>query len=145
MGQLDNIETEVAAKFPSDVKMTEKRSQVIVALKKYARPASVYELTHYMKSQLGLSITSMSVYRILQLLESCAVVLRLDSINKYISYPQLPDCTYAYLICKSRSSIEVTTCDPNTVSVFQEISQKSEFGWNSRNIELMGVCEHCEE
>ena len=85
------------------VRLTEKRKQVLAGLIQTDKALSAYELIDVCKEQCGEVIPAMSVYRILEFLESENLVHKLKLANKYVVCAHIR-CDHAhgvpqFLIC----------------------------------------------
>jgi Fur family zinc uptake transcriptional regulator len=135
--------TDLIENIPVTFRLTQKRSDVVVALSQFKKAASMYELADYMNQELKLSITAMSVYRILQLLELHGIVLRLETINKYILKPQNYSEQSISLVCKCCFSVDIKPLDAKAGQQILQATKSSSFSWPAKPIEVLGVCKCC--
>ncbi|GAB2702480.1 transcriptional repressor [Aliiglaciecola sp. 3_MG-2023] len=131
----------------SGSRLTEKRQHVLEVLFKLNTPVSAYELTDHYKKTIGASITAMSVYRILEFLETAKLVHRLNSINKYIicapTFGPWKHQPPLFLICKSCQSIKKVELANDLIKALSEQAQTAGFSVLGSQIELNTICDKC--
>ena len=137
-----NIKCETSGK-----KLTEKRQQVLEILLHANKPLSAYELTDQFNKVMDVPILAMSVYRILDVLESVNLVHRLKSENKFMA------CSHAYdgcqhqlsmfLICASCNKVTEMNDDNDKVKALFEHLELTGFSPAGSQLEISGLCCQC--
>ena len=128
-------------------KFTEKRQQVLEILLKANKPLSAYELTEQFNKVMSVPILAMSVYRILDFLESVSLVHRLKSENKFMACTHVNDgCSHQlsmFLICsKCNKVIEMSDVDDKIKALFAQV-ELSDFSPSETQLEISGLCRQC--
>ncbi|EAW28256.1 Fur family transcriptional regulator [Pseudoalteromonas marina] len=132
-----------------DKKLTKKRQQVLEILLNANKPLSAYEVKNQFNKIMDSSIVAMSVYRILNVLESVNLVHRLKSENKYMP------CSHAdggchhqlsiFLICNSCHTVsEINETDELVRSLFKKV-QATGFAPTTSQLEISGTCDECQQ
>jgi Fur family zinc uptake transcriptional regulator len=126
---------------------TEKRQQVLAILLQSQRPLSAYELTEQYNKVSDIPILAMSVYRILDFLESVDLVHRLKSENKFIAcgHPKA-GCKHSlsmFLICSSCNKVIEMNDVNNTVKALFNQLEFAGFSPKNSQLEIAGVCGRC--
>ncbi|WP_404341750.1 Fur family transcriptional regulator [Pseudoalteromonas mariniglutinosa] len=128
-------------------KLTEKRQQVLEVLLHANTPLSAYELTDQFNKVMNVPILAMSVYRILDFLESVGLVHRLKSENKFMA------CSHAnvgcqhqlsmFLICSScNKATEMNDVESLVQTLFQRLELRG-FSPAGAQLEIPGLCCQC--
>ncbi|MGO2073819.1 Fur family transcriptional regulator [Pseudoalteromonas sp. AOP31-A2-14] len=128
-------------------KFTEKRQHVLEILLGANKPLSAYELTDLFNKKMDTPILAMSVYRILDFLESVHLVHRLKSENKFMACSQIVDDAFhslpMFLICSSCNQVtEVKDINDTVKSLFEEL-QSIGFSASDSQLEITGRCYQC--
>lgn len=131
----------------SGKQLTEKRQQVLEVLLHANKPLSAYELTDQFNKVMETPILAMSVYRILDVLESVNLVHRIKSENKFMACSHTnDDCQHTLsmlLICSSCNKvIEVNDEDDKVKSLFEQVEHTG-FLPNKSQLEISGLCCQC--
>jgi len=131
----------------SGKKLTEKRQQVLETLLQANRPLSAYELTDQFNKVMDVPILAMSVYRILDFLESVNLVHRLKSENKFMACNHVDDSSQhqlsMFLICSSCNKVtEVNDVDNTVKSLFSQL-ELTGFSPSGSQLEISGLCCQC--
>ncbi|WP_340677073.1 transcriptional repressor [Paraglaciecola sp.] len=112
-------------------RLTETRQHVLAVLFKLDTPVSAYKLTEHYKLLIDPPIMAMSVYRILDFLESIRLVHRLHTINKYIiCHHAVGACrhqTPVFLICTSCHHIQEVEITTELVTAFSHHVENADF------------------
>ena len=128
-------------------RLTETRQHVLEVLFKLDIPVSAYELTEQYNLHIDSPIMAMSVYRILDFLESIRLVHRLHSINKYIICHHVGGiCKHHpphFLICKSCHRTQEFEIATELVTAFYMQVENAGFLSVGSQIELNSLCENC--
>ncbi|HEY7772912.1 MAG TPA: transcriptional repressor [Marinagarivorans sp.] len=130
-------------------RLTEKRKRILELLLISDTPLSAYELADAYNAHAAASMPTMSVYRILDYLESEQLVHKLSSANKYIACSHIT-CSHAhkvpqFLICRECQSVKEIAIAKGIIDELGK--QIVDAGYNLINsqIELQCVCENCME
>ncbi|MCQ8879739.1 transcriptional repressor [Pseudoalteromonas shioyasakiensis] len=128
-------------------KLTEKRQQVLEILLKAKKPLSAYELTDQFNKVMDVPILAMSVYRILDFLESVDLVHRLKSENKFMACSHKSEgCQHQlsmFLICGSCNKvIEMNDANDKIKALFEQVEILG-FSPGESQLEISGVCCQC--
>ena len=129
------------------VRLTEKRKQVLAGLIQNDKALSAYELIDVCKEQCGEVIPAMSVYRILEFLESENLVHKLKLANKYVVCAHIR-CDHAhgipqFLICGKCNKVKEISISQSTISELQSTVKKAGYQLASPQIELDCLCDSC--
>lgn len=129
------------------VRLTEKRKQVLAGLIQNDKALSAYELIDVCKEQCGEVIPAMSVYRILEFLESENLVHKLKLANKYVVCAHIR-CDHAhgipqFLICGKCNKVKEISISQSTISELQSTVKKAGYQLSSPQIELDCLCDSC--
>jgi Fur family zinc uptake transcriptional regulator len=129
------------------IRLTETRQHVLEVLFKLDIPVSAYELTEQYNLHIDSPIMAMSVYRILDFLESIRLVYHLHSINKYIICHHVGGISEQhpphFLICKSCHHIQEFRLATELVAAFSIQVENAGFLSVGSQIELNSLCEKC--
>jgi Fur family zinc uptake transcriptional regulator len=128
-------------------RLTQKRKQVLTGLVKSDKALSAYELIDFCKQEYGESLPAMSVYRILDFLESELLVHKLNLANKYVACMHI-SCDHAhavpqFLICKNCSIVKEITVEESTISDLGNTVKGAGYQLLSPQIELNCLCDNC--
>ena len=128
-------------------RLTQKRKQVLTGLVKSNKALSAYELIDFCKQEYGESLPAMSVYRILDFLESELLVHKLNLANKYVACMHI-SCDHAhavpqFLICKNCSIVKEITVEESTISDLGNTVKGAGYQLLSPQIELNCLCDNC--
>ena len=128
-------------------RLTQKRKQILTGLVKSNKALSAYELIDFCKQEFGESLPAMSVYRILDFLESELLVHKLNLANKYVACMHI-SCDHAhavpqFLICKSCSIVKEITVEESTITDLGNTVKGAGYQLLSPQIELNCLCDNC--
>jgi len=128
-------------------RLTQKRKKVLTGLVKSNKALSAYELIDFCKQEYGESLPAMSVYRILDFLESELLVHKLNLANKYVACMHI-SCDHAhavpqFLICKSCSIVKEITVEESTITDLGNTVKGAGYQLLSPQIELNCLCDNC--
>lgn len=131
----------------SGTKLTEKRKRILELLLLAQTPLSAYEVADAYNKSSGSSIPPMSVYRILDFLESEHLVHKLSSANKYIACSHI-NCGHAhevpqFLICGECQSVKEVSISKATIEDIRRQIVNAGYQLVSSQLELQCVCESC--
>jgi Fur family transcriptional regulator, zinc uptake regulator len=128
-------------------RLTETRQHVLEVLLTLDTPVSAYELTERYNLLIDAPIMAMSVYRILDFLESIHLVHRIHSINKYIICNHgVGACKHQppfFLICKSCHHIKHVEIPTEFITTFLQQVEIEGFLSIGSQFELNSLCENC--
>ncbi len=128
-------------------RLTEKRKQVLIGLLKSKKALSAYEIVNYCKWAYQTSFAPMTVYRILEFLESENLVHKLHITNKYVACSNI--CcqhkheTAQFLICDCCGSVKEVSVDETVINTLKNNAEFAGFQVQSPQIELHGLCRDC--
>ena len=130
-------------------KLTNKRKQVLSGLVQSGRALSAYELVDYCKEAYGESPPPMSVYRILDFLQSENLVHKLNLANKYIACAHI-SCDHdhgvpQYLICGDCQRVEEIAIGKSTINNLKRNVEKAGFHLVSPQLEINCLCNQCKD
>lgn len=128
-------------------RLTKNRKLVLSALIKKKKAVSAYDLVDYCKSSLDVVIPVMSVYRVLDFLQSLGLAHKLSLANKYVACSHIV-CRHThvlsqFLICDKCQRVEEMDVEPSAISDLQTAIQKTGFHLSSPQLEISGICEKC--
>lgn len=127
-----------------EILLTQLRSRLLELLRKQPdRPLGAYALTRGLEASLGRNVTPTSVYRSLDFLMHCALVVRVESRNAYLPCPT-PGRPFkgAFLVC-DKCGIAVCVEDATLPSLMTGKAARLGFSVRRRIIELHGICARC--
>jgi Fur family zinc uptake transcriptional regulator len=132
----------------SGTRLTQKRKAVLKGLVKSKHAMTAYELVDYCKEELGESIPAMSVYRILEFLETENLVHKLKLANRYVACTHIAcDHQHAvpqFLICTQCYKVEEVDISRATITALRRNVEGAGFELVSEQIELDCICAGCE-
>jgi len=98
------------------LQLTKKRKLVLTALLQIKKAVSAYELIELIKEEFKQSLAPMTVYRILDFLEKCHLVHKLNIANKYVACADIindpPHETSQLLFCHQCQRVDEITLEP---------------------------------
>ncbi|WP_338621856.1 Fur family transcriptional regulator [Agarivorans sp. OAG1] len=129
------------------VRLTTKRKQVLSGLVQSNKALSAYELTDYCKQLFDQSIPAMSVYRILDFLETEHLVHKLSLANKYVACAHIC-CSHShgvpqFLICGKCSKVKEISIAASTINELKHNAEQAGFTLVSQQLEMNCLCEDC--
>ena len=128
-------------------KLTEQRSQVVKGLLESKKALSAYELIDYCREKFDQQLPAMSVYRILEFLESENLVHRLELAKKYVACSHIAcDHTHEtpqFLICNSCNTVEEISISNSIIHSLRSTISKTGFHLASPQLEFECYCEAC--
>lgn len=128
-------------------RLTEKRKLVLTGLIQSEMALSAYELIAEVKKQYNQDLAAMSVYRILDFLESEKLVHKLKLANKYIACEHI-SCDHAhgvsqFLICGQCNKVKEINIKPATMAELQTTVDEAGFKLISPQFEMNCICADC--
>jgi len=129
------------------VRLTDKRKQVLSGLLQSDGALSAYELADYCRKAYGHSIPAMSVYRILDFLQSQHLVHKLNLANKYVACAHIT-CEHdhgvpQFLICGNCQRVEEISVAKSTINALKRSVDKAGFHLVSPQLEMNCLCQDC--
>ena len=128
-------------------RLTNKRKSVLSALLKSAHATTAYELIDFCKADTGESFPAMSIYRILDFLESAQLVHKLKLANRYVACIHIScDHQHAapqFLICHECYRVEEIDITNSVLGKLKKSVESAGYALTSRQIELECVCAGC--
>ncbi|MFT6791034.1 MAG: Fur family zinc uptake transcriptional regulator [Cellvibrionaceae bacterium] len=148
MKKIDNI-IQHAERHCKDhgTRLTDKRQRVLAGLVLSDKALSAYELIAVCKKKYSENIAAMSVYRILEFLESEKLVHKLNLANKYVACAHI-SCDHAhgvpqFLICGNCSKVKEISIKPTTIAELQATVHEAGFNLISPQFEMNCICADC--
>ena len=129
------------------LRLTSKREKVLSGLLSSNKALSAYELVDYCKNEFGETIPAMSVYRILDFLQSARMVHKLSLANKYVACSHIT-CQHnhedsQFLICIECQRVEEINMGRSTVRKIHEEADKEGFSIVNPQLEINCLCKSC--
>lgn len=128
-------------------RLTQKRKRILELLLLSGTPLSAYEVADKYNKSVDTSMPAMSVYRILDFLESELLVHKLNSTNKYVACSHI-SCSHAhevaqFLICSNCLQVKEIAIAKRIIEELDE--QVGEAGYKLLNsqLELQCICDSC--
>ncbi|WP_295894598.1 Fur family transcriptional regulator [uncultured Vibrio sp.] len=130
-----------------DKHLTSKRRLVLEALIHADKALSAYDLVDYCLLHFSQHIPAMSVYRILEFLESEHFAHKLKVSNKYIVCSHIL-CDHEhgvpqFLICSKCNKISEQMIDPKMITGLKSHAKQQGFTIVSPQLEINCVCDEC--
>lgn len=128
-------------------KLTEKRKRILEILLLSNTPLSAYEIADVYSKHFDQSMPPMSVYRILDFLESEQLVHKLNSANKYVACSHI-DCEHShqvpqFLICGHCQCVNEITISKSIVAELEKQIERAGYKLVNSHLELQCVCQQC--
>lgn len=128
-------------------RLTPKRKLVLSGLLCANKAMSAYELVDYIKEELGETLPAMSVYRILEFLQTEQLVHKLNLANKFVACSHI-NCKHnhqvpQFLICGQCHLVKEVNLGEITEHELQRNVESSGFTLVSPQIEIDCVCDSC--
>ena len=129
------------------IRLTERRKQVLGELLQSEKALSAYELIDDCNKKAKKNISAMSIYRILDYLESQRLIHKLNLTNKYVACSHIAcehgHVTSQFLICGGCSKVEEVNFSPSAISALEASVEAAGFSLMSPHIELKCLCGRC--
>lgn len=130
-------------------RLTDKRKQVLSGLLQSEKALSAYELVDICKVQFNETLPAMSVYRILDFLQSEHLVHKLKLANKYVACAHIT-CDHAhavpqFLICGQCQKVKEISISKTFITELQGNVERAGFNLVSSQIEMDCICADCTE
>ncbi len=131
------------------VRLTDKRKTVLTGLLQSKRALSAYELIDYCRDQLGEKLPPMSIYRILEFLESEQLVHKLKLTNRYVACTHIT-CDHRhevpqFLVCTQCFRVAETSLSKSTLGTIKRNVKEVGFELVSPQLEINCLCAECSQ
>ena len=128
-------------------RLTEKRKKLLQLLVESKVPLSAYDIAEAYNAQAPASMPTMSVYRILEFLESEQLVHKLQSANKYVACAHIA-CDHAhevpqFLICERCQAVKEIGIPGSIIEGLKAQVQKADYILQTPQLELKCLCRAC--
>jgi Fur family zinc uptake transcriptional regulator len=128
-------------------RLTDKRKSVLELLLMSNRPLSAYEICDAYNMAAEKPMPTMSVYRILDFLETKNLVHKLSSASKYVACSHI-SCDHEhevsqFLICGNCQSAKEITISGRIIDELDNLMGKAGFALTNSQLELRCLCNDC--
>lgn len=132
-----------------NVLLTVKRKLVLSALLTSDKALSAYDVIDLCKQQFKQKLSAMSVYRILDFLESVKLAHKLKLANKYVACSHI-SCDHEhgipqFLICGACDQVKEISINKSTMSELQNEVKQAGFQLVTPQLEMNCICNSCSE
>lgn len=132
----------------SGAKLTAKRKRILEILLQSKTPLSAYEVADEYSKTSETSMPPMSVYRILEFLESEQLVHKLSSTNKYVACSHIA-CDHShevpqFLICGRCQTVSEIAISRSIISELEQQVDKAGYKLVNSQLELQCLCQQCQ-
>ncbi|MFC3700197.1 Fur family transcriptional regulator [Reinekea marina] len=128
-------------------RLTPKRKQVLSVLLKSDKALSAYDIIDRYKDDFGEAPPAMSIYRILEFLESEHLVHKLQLANKFVSCSHITCCEShedsIFFICSTCNKVEEAVIKPATFEELKNSGSAAGFKLDSPQLEINCICTQC--
>ena len=129
------------------IRLTPKRQQVLTVLLKSDKPLSAYEVADQYRKQSGEAIIPVSVYRMLDVLQTAGLVHKLEGNGRYLACAHIT-CDHAhssaqFLVCDQCESVEEIELRESLLTELRQQIKTRDFSMNHPQLEIHGVCGNC--
>ncbi len=130
------------------IRLTPKRKAILSILNDASGALSAYEITDICRESLNLSLPPMSVYRMLDFLQSAGLVHKLLLANKFVMCSHI--CcehrheTPQFLICTSCNHVEEVGISNQLVKELEAGANKVGYQMLSPQFEIQCICPSCQ-
>lgn len=128
-------------------RLTEKRKRILEIMLVSKVPLSAYEVADIYNTNSEKNMPAMSVYRMLDFLESEQLVHKLSSANKYVACSHIA-CDHAheipqFLICSNCQTVKEVGIPKNIIAELDRLVAKADYKLTNPQLELMCLCKSC--
>jgi Fur family zinc uptake transcriptional regulator len=128
-------------------RLTEKRKRILELLLISSTPLSAYEVADAYNKTAEASMPPMSVYRILDFLESEQLVHKLSSANKYVACSHIA-CSHAheipqFLMCGKCQSVKEIAISKSIIDELDQQVTGAGYKLMNSQLELQCLCDNC--
>ncbi len=129
-------------------KLTAKRKLVLQQLVETEKLLSAYELVELIRVKTDTKLPAMSVYRILDFLESINLVHKLESQNKYLACMHIT-CEHKhespqFMICQNCFKVKELDMSQSIIEEISDSAKSADFQLINPTLEIKGVCQACQ-
>lgn len=133
----------------SGARLTDKRKQVLSELARSEKALSAYELAELYHHQFGQTIPAMTVYRILDFLESESLVHKLNLANKYVACSHI-SCDHEhgvpqFLICRECHKVSEIHISKSIMEKLNKNVTDAGYYLASPQLEIDCICTSCNQ
>ncbi|MBK7365201.1 MAG: transcriptional repressor [Nitrosomonas sp.] len=130
------------------IKLTTKRKNVLIVLLNSTTSLSAYEIAEKYRDRFSESLPVMSVYRMLDFLIQGELVHKLESTGQYMSCAHIT-CNHEheipqFLICDHCHAVKEIGIKKKLLTELTQSIQATGFTLANQQLELHGLCEHCQ-
>lgn len=126
----------------SGLKSTKLRLIILELLQKSSKPINAYEIQKILNNDSKINIST--IYRILSKLHESSIIHKVEKLNAYII------CSKSQEICKCHHLFICNLCnkviefiDHSICEIQNKLALKNNFKTNSHSLEIMWVCNNC--
>jgi Fur family zinc uptake transcriptional regulator len=128
-------------------RLTEKRKRILALMLLSKTPLSAYEVADNYNKDAESSMPAMSVYRILDFLESEQLVHKLSTANKYVACSHI-DCSHShqipqFLICGKCQSVKEVAIAKRIIDELDQQVAGAGYKLVNSQLELQCLCDKC--
>lgn len=132
----------------SGSRLTEKRKRILELLVVSSTPLSAYEVADAYNNEADAKMPAMSVYRILDFLESEQLVHKLSSANKYVACSHIA-CSHSheipqFLICRKCQSVKEIAIAKDIIDELDNQVAGAGYKLLNSQLELQCLCASCQ-
>lgn len=129
------------------LKLTKPRQLIVNFLAKSEKVLSPYEMRDLLRKK-KINTDVVTIYRVLELLESFSLVHKVLAFNGYIKCKtnfknNSSDICHHYLLCKNCQKVEEVEGEDLT-ALEKKITKNRKFKIDSHYLEFMGLCKNCQ-
>ncbi len=129
-------------------KLTTKRKLVLQQLVESEHLLSAYDIVERIMEQTDNKIPAMSVYRILEFLESVNLAHKLESQNKYMACTHIA-CDHMhespqFLICQKCLKVKEIEISKSIIKEITHSAEFADFQLTNPSLEIKGYCQACQ-
>lgn len=130
-------------------RLTAKRKQALSLLLKSDKALSAYELVDIYRAEFSDTLPPMTMYRILDFLETEHLIHRLETANKFVACKHI-DCNHEhdatqFLICSQCQKVEEVTIKPEIFASLNASVSEAGFSIAHPQLEMKCLCNTCEQ
>ena len=131
----------------SGTRFTEKRRSVLQKLIVSSVPLSAYEIGGLLNDDDGSSMPTMSIYRILDFLETEQLVHKLSSANKYVACSHI-NCSHShevpqFLICGKCKGVKEISVSESVINKLRSEDSNAGYSLTNSHLEINCTCNAC--
>lgn len=131
----------------SGARLTEKRTRILELLLLSKTPLSAYELRDEYERSLSEPIPTMTIYRILEFLETKHLVHKLSSTKRYVACADIVggcrNQTPQFLICSGCKSTKEIAPSKGLMDELRKLAESAGYTLQDSQLELQCLCKNC--